>query len=147
MNKVEKTVLVMHSAQSMFTLVDSVEDYPHFLPWCGGVDLLERTDETTSATLHINYHGIKQNFTTVNKKVSPISMDIALKDGPFKYLAGDWHFIALRDNACKIEFKLNYEFANTFLEKLISPVFNHIATTFVDNFVAQADRIYNAKKD
>ena len=27
---------------------------------------------------------------------------------------------------CKIEFSLNYEFANSFLERLISPVFNHI---------------------
>lgn len=142
MNKVEKTVLVMHSAKEMFTLVDTVEDYPHFLPWCGGVVVLERTDTTTSATLHINYHGIKQSFTTTNSKVFPSSMDIALKNGPFKHLEGDWRFIALRPDACKIEFRLNYEFANSFLEKLISPVFHHIASTFVDSFVTQADIIY-----
>ncbi|QVL45391.1 MAG: type II toxin-antitoxin system RatA family toxin [Methylophilaceae bacterium] len=147
MNKVEKTVLVMHSAQEMFNLVDRVEDYPQFLPWCGGIDLHERTDVRTSATLHINYHGIKQNFTTINSKVFPISMDIALKDGPFKHLEGDWRFIELRENACKIQFRLNYEFANGFLEKLISPVFNHIATTFVDSFVTRADNIYPANKD
>lgn len=145
MNKVEKTVLVMHSAKEMFTLVDTVEDYPHFLPWCGGVDVLERTDTTTSATLHINYHGIKQHFTTTNSKVFPDSMDIALKNGPFKHLEGDWRFIALRPDACKIEFRLNYEFANSFLEKLISPVFHHIASTFVDSFVTQADIIYANK--
>jgi ribosome-associated toxin RatA of RatAB toxin-antitoxin module len=147
MNKVEKTVLVMHSAQEMFNLVDAVEDYPQFLPWCGGIDLHERTDVSTSATLHINYHGIKQKFTTVNSKVFPTSMDIALKDGPFKHLEGDWRFIELRENACKIQFKLNYEFANHFLEKLISPVFNHIATTFVDSFVTRADNVYAVKKD
>lgn len=147
MNKVEKTVLVMHSAQDMFNLVDHVEDYPQFLPWCGGIDLHERTDTSTSATLHINYHGIKQNFTTINSKVFPTSMDIALKDGPFKHLEGDWRFIELRENACKIQFRLNYEFANGFLEKLISPVFNHIATTFVDSFVTRADHIYPVKKD
>lgn len=147
MNKVEKTVLVMHSTKEMFTLVDTVEDYPNFLPWCGKVDILKRSDTTTSATLHINYHGIKQNFTTVNSKAFPHSMDIELKDGPFKYLKGDWRFIELRADACKIEFRLNYEFANHFLEKLISPVFNHIATTFVDSFVVQADKIYAAEKD
>lgn len=147
MNKVEKTVLVMHSAEEMFTLVDAVEDYPSFLPWCGGIELLERTDSTTSATLHINYHGIKQNFTTTNSKVFPTSMDIALKDGPFKHLEGDWRFIELRADACKIQFRLNYEFANSFLEKLISPVFNHIAATFVDGFVTQADKIYTDTKD
>ncbi len=147
MNKVEKTVLVMHSAEQMFNLVDAVEDYPRFLPWCGGVNLHERTNTSTSATLHINYHGIKQKFTTVNRKVFPTNMDIALKDGPFKHLEGDWRFIELRADACKIEFRLNYEFANGFLERLISPVFNHIATTFVDSFVTQADKIYTVKKD
>ena len=142
MNKVEKTVLVMHSAQQMYALVDAVEDYPKFLPWCGGVDLLKRTETNTSATLHINYHGLKQKFTTQNIKIFPHSMKIELKDGPFKHLDGSWQFIELRENACKIEFRLNYQFANIFLEKLIAPVFNYIATTFVDGFVARADTIY-----
>jgi ribosome-associated toxin RatA of RatAB toxin-antitoxin module len=142
MHKVEKTVLVMHSAEQMFALVDAVEDYPKFLPWCGGVDLHERSETSTSATLHINYHGLTQNFTTQNLKTFPHSMDINLKDGPFKHLDGSWRFTALRENACKIEFRLNYEFANSFLEKIIAPVFNHIATTFVDGFVARADKAY-----
>ena len=143
MNRVEKTVLVMHSAAQMFALVDAVEDYPKFLPWCGGVDLHERTESSTSATLHINYHGLKQNFSTQNSKTFPHSMDIELKDGPFKHLDGDWQFVELRADACKIVFRLHYEFANSFLEKLISPVFNHIAATFVDGFVARADKIYS----
>ena len=145
MNKVEKTVLVMHSAEQMYALVDAVEDYPKFLPWCGGVDLLERTEASTSATLHINYHGLKQNFTTQNNKFFPSSMVIELKNGPFKHLDGSWHFIELQENACKIEFKLNYQFANIFLEKLIAPVFNYIATTFVDGFVARANKVYANK--
>jgi ribosome-associated toxin RatA of RatAB toxin-antitoxin module len=143
MNRVEKTVLVMHSAEKMFALVDQVEDYPKFLPWCGGADLLERTETSTVATLHINYHGLKQNFTTQNIKAYPFSMEINLKNGPFKHLDGSWKFTALKPDACKIEFQLNYEFANSFLEKIIAPVFNHIAVTFVDGFVARADNIYS----
>lgn len=146
MNKVKKTVLVSHSAEQMFALVDAVQDYPKFLPWCGGVDLLERTETSTSATLHINYHGLKQNFTTQNIKIFPHSMEIELKDGPFKHLDGSWQFTPLKPGACKIEFGLNYEFSNSFLEKLISPVFNHIAATFVDGFVARADKIYSTDK-
>ncbi len=145
MHKVEKTVLVSHSAAQMFALVDTVEDYPKFLPWCGGVDLIDRTETSTSATLHINYHGLKQNFTTQNMKTFPNSMDIKLKDGPFKHLDGCWQFIPLQPDACKIQFRLNYEFANSFLEKIIAPVFNHIAATFVDGFVTRADKVY--KKD
>ncbi len=147
MNKVEKTVLVAHAATDMFNLVDAVENYPIFLPWCSAVDLLARSTASTSATLHIDYKGIKQNFTTENVKVFPKSMVIKLKDGPFKSLDGHWHFIELSPNACKIEFALHYAFANSVLEKIISPVFSYITATFVDNFVKQADKIYTDKKD
>lgn len=142
MAQVKKTVIINHSAGEMFLLVDDVLKYPEFLPWCGGVDLLHQDDHTTIATLHIAYHGLHQKFTTENAKVFPSSMIIQLKDGPFKHLDGTWQFIALNDEACKIEFSLNYEFENQFFEKIIAPVFSHIANTFVDGFVSRADKIY-----
>lgn len=142
MAQVKKTVIINHSAGRMFLLVDDVLKYPEFLPWCGGVDLIEQNDHLTTATLHISYHGLRQKFTTENTKVFPDSMSIQLIDGPFKHLDGTWKFIPLNDEACKIEFSLNYEFSNQFLEKIIAPVFSHIANTFVDGFVIRADKIY-----
>jgi len=144
MAQVQKTVLIQHSASRMYALVDDVRKYPEFLPWCGGVDLNIQDEHTTSATLHIDYHGIHQKFTTVNHKDYPSLMEIKLKDGPFKHLEGIWRFIELSEDACKIEFMLNYEFANSILEKIIAPVFSHIANTFVDGFVARADEIYKS---
>jgi ribosome-associated toxin RatA of RatAB toxin-antitoxin module len=145
MAQVRKSVLINHSASRMYALVDDVTNYPEFLPWCGGVDLIKRDEISTIATLHIAYHGLNQKFTTENHKTYPSTMDIKLKDGPFKHLEGAWRFIALNETACKIEFMLNYEFANSFLEKIIAPVFSHIANTFVDGFVARADIVYKNK--
>ncbi|GBG15087.1 cyclase [Novimethylophilus kurashikiensis] len=142
MANVHKTVLVPYSAAQMFRLVDEVERYPEFLPWCGGVDLRWRNESGTSARLHIDYHGIKQNFTTENSKTFPTLMDIKLVDGPFRHLEGVWKFIPLAEDACKIEFRLHYEFSGALLEKLIAPVFNHIANTFVDAFVSRAEKVY-----
>lgn len=142
MAQVRKTVIINHSAGDMYLLVDDVLKYPEFLPWCGGVDLIQQDAQSTIATLHIAYHGLHQKFTTENTKTFPSSMKIQLKDGPFKHLDGIWQFLALNEEACKIEFSLNYEFSNHFLEKIIAPVFNHIASTFVDEFVARADEIY-----
>lgn len=144
MAQVEKTVLVPYSAAQMFVLVDTVELYPDFLPWCGGAELIWRNDISTSATLHINYHGIKQSFTTENTKEYPSRMNIALVNGPFHSLQGHWQFIPLSQTACKIEFRLNYEFASSLLDVMIAPVFNHIANTFVDAFVGHAEKVFNA---
>lgn len=141
MAKVEKNVLVHHSAEKMYSLVDAVEQYPEFLPWCGGTELIKRNDTITVATIHINYHRVKQSFSTENTKSYPNLMQIKLLEGPFKHFQGEWKFTPLSEHACKIEFTLSYEFSNIFLEKLISPVFSHIANTFVDSFVARADKI------
>ena len=138
---VEKSVLIEHTAAEMFKLVDDVEHYPAFLPWCGGVDVLERTDTLTVARLHINYQGIKASFATENQKEFPSSMSLRLREGPFQNLDGHWRFIPLGETACKVEFRLHYEFSNKVLEKVVGPVFRHIATTFIDSFVKRAQTI------
>jgi ribosome-associated toxin RatA of RatAB toxin-antitoxin module len=139
---VHKSVLVGYSAEQMFALVDRVEDYPKFLPWCGAVDVRLREEGKLIATLHIHYHGIKQTFTTENENVAPVSMKMKLVDGPFNHLDGTWTFKALRSDACKIDFDLHYEFSSKLLEKVIGPVFGKIANSFVDSFCQQAEKIY-----
>jgi ribosome-associated toxin RatA of RatAB toxin-antitoxin module len=139
MPSVSKSVLVEHSAQQMFDLVDRVEDYPEFLPWCGGTTVLERTSEVLVSRIEINFHGVRAHFTTANRNQPPARIVIALRDGPFRQLDGTWCFRSLAPAACKIEFLLRYQFAARVLEGLIEPVFNHIAATFIDAFVKRAD--------
>ena len=142
MATVEKTVLVAHSAAQMFDLVDRVEDYPAFLPWCGGASVAHKDENIVHATVHINYHHIKQGFTTRNVRTPPHQIDITLQDGPFRHLDGSWRFIPLSETACKIEFRLHYEFSSKLLEKLVGPVFHMIANSFVDAFIERAEKIY-----
>lgn len=139
---VEKTVLIEQSAARMFELVDCCEDYPAFLPWCSKTEVKFRDGQKTVGTLHINYHSVKSSFTTENEKVHPVSMKIRLVDGPFRRLEGSWTFKPLAENACKIEFQLHYEFSSKLFEKVIGPVFSHIANTFVDAFVKRAAQVY-----
>lgn len=140
---VEKSVLVPHSAEQMFVLVDSVEEYPQFLPWCGGAKVVELDGATVHATILIDYHHIKQSFTTENVRTPPHQIDITLQHGPFQHLDGSWRFIPLSPSACKIEFRLHYEFSNKLLEKLVGPVFHYIANSFVDAFIHRAEKVYS----
>ncbi|MCX8145121.1 MAG: type II toxin-antitoxin system RatA family toxin [Azovibrio sp.] len=142
---VEKSVLIQYSAQQMFELVDRCEDYPQFLPWCSKTECLFRDEKKTVGTLYINYHSVKSHFTTENEKEIPAWMKIRLVDGPFRHMEGSWQFKALAPDACKIEFRLRYEFSSKLFEKVIGPVFSHIANTFVDAFVKRAEAIYGAQ--
>jgi ribosome-associated toxin RatA of RatAB toxin-antitoxin module len=142
MASVQKSVLVPYSAEQMFELVAAIEDYPKFLPWCGGAAILERAPEETLARLDINYHGVRAHFITANRNERPERIVIERRGGPFRHLAGTWRFIPLGTNGSKVELELHYEFANAVLERLIGPVFGHIAHTFVDAFVRRAESVY-----
>lgn len=139
---VEKSVLVGHSAQRMYALVDRVEDYPQFLPWCGGSSVEHRDGAVTRASIVIDYHGIRQSFRTENRTQPPELIDIRLLSGPFRELDGIWRFTPLGEEACRIDFRLRYEFSSKLLEKLTGRVFAYIADTFVDAFVKRAERLY-----
>ena len=128
----------------MFALVDAAEAYPEFLPWCSGATVMLRDETRTRATIHVNYHGVRQSFTTDNAKEPPEKMTIRLVEGPFRVLDGEWRFKPLAEDACKIEFCLHYEFSSRILEKLVGPVFGYIANTMVDAFVKRADKLHAA---
>lgn len=141
MPEVNRSVLVSRTPEQMFALVDAVERYPEFLPWCGGTSVSFRDEARTRATINISYRGIKQSFTTENTKRAPAEMQIHLVEGPFRELDGQWRFTSLGERGCKVEFRLRYEFSSRLLGKLLGPVFGFIADSLVDAFVKRAERL------
>ena len=136
---VDRSALVAHSAHEMYALVADVESYPEFLPWCGRAVVSVNEPGRTVATLHINFHGLKKEFTTENVKQPGVRIDMTLVTGPFRSLEGSWLFIPLSEKACKVEFKLRYQFASVLVEKAAGSAFQDITDTFVDAFVRRAD--------
>ncbi|GAA5235104.1 type II toxin-antitoxin system RatA family toxin [Verticiella sediminum] len=143
MHNVQRSVLVPYAPARMFELVADVESYPDFMPWCGGAQVLERTDDGMLASVTISFAGLRQSFTTRNTHDFPNSIHLTLVDGPFSRLDGHWEFQSLGDGeACKVVFTMEYAFAGRALELLVGPVFNRIATTFIDAFSQRAERLY-----
>jgi ribosome-associated toxin RatA of RatAB toxin-antitoxin module len=145
MAQVDKTVLVEYACEQMFALVQDIEQYPRFLPWCSAAKSLPATEAKTRATLHIDYHGVRNSFTTENTHEPPNSIEIRLVQGPFRQLQGLWKFAPLGASACKIELRLSYEFSSRILEKLVGPVFGYIANNLVDAFVRRAEQLYGKR--
>ena len=144
MASVHKSVLVPYSAAQMFALVERSEDYPRFLPWCAGAQALERDGERVVVRVDIDFHGVRAHFTTDNRNLAPESIFMQLRDGPFRRLEGRWQFRELAATACKVEFDLDYEFSSAALAKVVGPVFDYIADSFIDAFVKRAEAVYPA---
>ena len=141
MKRIARSAIVEHSAGEMFALVDDVESYPRFLPWCRAAKVEERTAGSVKATLSVGMRGLKQTFSTRNELRPPEAMDMRLLKGPFRHFAAAWRFKPLSAQACSVEFSLEYEMAGP-LARMLAPLFDHIADTMVDAFTRRADDLH-----
>lgn len=142
MTVVERSVLIHHGARRMRALVEDIAAYPEFLPWCGDAQIVSSTEGVTIAALTIDFHGIRQRFSTENRPDGPEFIRMKLVSGPFRALIGHWQFKALGPDASKVALRLEYEFSNRVLSAAIGPVFRQITSTLVEAFVARADSQY-----
>lgn len=142
MSTIVRSALVGYSALQMYALVEKIEAYPEFLPWCQSARVLERGDTKTIAALAVGLKGLKQSFTTENVNTHGQSIDMRLVEGPFKSFRAAWKFQRLSEAAARIEFSMKHEFSSRLLAKALDPLFDHIADTMVDAFIRRAEVVY-----
>ena len=141
-HQIDKTALVMHSAERMFHLVNDIARYPEFLTWCAGAEIHERQPEQVTVSLEIAKGGVRHTLTTRNQLLMPEAIEMNLVDGPFRNLTGRWHFKSLDENACKVILTLEFEFSGSLSRMTFGPVFSQAANTMVDAFCRRADELY-----
>lgn len=133
---------MLHSAMDMFRLVQDVPAYPEFLTWCLDAKVPEQDAEHQVATLKVRISGMTQTFTTHNRFVPGERLTLALADGPFQRLAGEWLFEQLGGAGSKVTLVMNFEFSNKVLSAAFRRGFAHIADRLVSEFSKRADDVY-----
>ena len=142
MTLVQKSALVKYSAQQMFDLVNDIESYPQFLPWCSGSRIIKRENDVIEAELMISKGGFKKSFSTRNSINKDERITVSLLDGPFSYLEGVWNFLPLREDASKISLDLEFEMSGVLANLAFGAVFNQICNTMVASFTERAKAVY-----
>ncbi len=142
MTVVKKSALVKFSAQQMFELVDDIEAYPEFLPWCSGSRVLLRQDDIVEGEIDISKGGINKSFSTRNRLDHGGKIYMSLLNGPFKTLEGVWDFMPLREDASKISLDLEFEISGKLASLAFGSVFNQICNTMVSSFTQRAKAKY-----
>jgi ribosome-associated toxin RatA of RatAB toxin-antitoxin module len=142
MRKVRRTALVPHSAKEMFALVDNVEAYPEFLPWCNDASVQSRDRDTVVATLELHKGTISKHFTTRNILKPYQAIDMALVEGPFRHLDGGWRFRDIADDGCEVSLELEFEFENRVVDLMFGRFFEDTLEALVDAFTKRAAAVY-----
>lgn len=142
MTSISRSALVPHSARAMFDLVNDVDRYKEFLPWCSDSGVIERNGDELKAYVTISKGGISRSFTTLNRAQPGKMLEVRLVEGPFRRLDGYWRFQQLREDASKVALDLEFEFTNSIVRMAFGRVFEQVANRLVDSFVTRADQVY-----
>lgn len=147
MTTIKRSALVMHPATAMYSLVNDVASYPHFMDGCHGVEIFEHSDSTMLARLDLKKAGVQISLMTRNNLSGPVTegasnIEMTLEDGPFKTFLGLWTFTPLTDEASKVSLDLEFEFKNRGLGMAASNLFSGVANNLVDSLCQRADKVF-----
>jgi len=145
MTEISKTTLVPYTSDEMYVLVNDIESYPSFLPWCTEATILSQQEESLTATLSMALGKIKQSFTTENTMQDGSRIDIQLIEGPFKHLSGYWRFIQEDEQSCHIHLHMHFEFKNKIIKHTLGKAFYKVMDTLVESFAQRAQQIYGSR--
>ena len=126
----------------MYTLVNDIESYPEFLPWCSQARVHERDDNHLKASLTLKASKLEHSFTTENSMQPGQLIRVNLIEGPFKHLSGTWRFEDSDNSQCFITLEMQFEFKNRILKMALGKTFNKIINSLVDAFSKRAQEIY-----
>jgi ribosome-associated toxin RatA of RatAB toxin-antitoxin module len=138
MREVKRSALIAESPARMYALVNDIERYPEFVPWCTAARVDARKENEIVATLTIKRGPVKSEFTTRNLLEADKRVLMQFVSGPFRVLEGLWTFTALGDLGCRVELEMRFEFANRLTNALFAPLFEDTAASLVDAFVKRA---------
>jgi ribosome-associated toxin RatA of RatAB toxin-antitoxin module len=138
MREVKRSALVSQPPARVFTLINDIERYPEFLPWCTHARVLSRTPEQIVATLGVRQGALTGEFTTRNTLVPDTGIHMHLVSGPFRTLEGEWRLSPIASHGCQVEFAVKFEFRNRLSGLLFEPLFAQTIGSLVDAFVQRA---------
>ena len=138
MREVRRSALIAETPQRMYQLINDIERYPDFVPWCAAARVESRTEAEIVATLDIKRGPLHAEFTTRNLLEPDKRVLMQLVRGPFRVLEGLWTLTPLGALGCRVELEMRFEFSNRVAGALFEPLFENTAASLVDAFVKRA---------
>jgi ribosome-associated toxin RatA of RatAB toxin-antitoxin module len=137
MREVKRSALVSRSPARLYALINDIDSYPQFLPWCTHARVESRTPREIVATIGVRQGALQGEFTTRNTLDPDRSVQMRLVTGPFRTLEGEWLLTPVADG-CRVELTMRFAFRNAVTGLLFEAKFAETVGSLVDAFVARA---------
>ena len=138
--------IISCNKKNLISMILDIEKYPDFVPWCldGKIHEKKILDDfiEIKADLKVGKKFINEtysSFVLYSKKKDLIT--VTNIDGPLKYLKNEWKFKEI-SNKTQLEFSINFELKNNFLNMIMKNSFNFGLNKIADAFECRAKKIF-----
>lgn len=138
MAQIERSALIPFPAADVYGLVNDVERYPEFLPWCSDTEILSKSEIEVVARIDIVVRGRRETLVTRNRLTPTTAIDLEMIEGPFRRFEGRWLLTPIGDAGCRVDLGVSFELANRLIGAFAAPFLHRIADRVVDAFAARA---------
>jgi ribosome-associated toxin RatA of RatAB toxin-antitoxin module len=138
MREVKRSALVAQPPSCLFALINDIESYPRFLPWCTHARVVSRTEREIVATIGVKQGPLHGEFTTRNELEPDKRILMHLVSGPFRMLEGQWLLTPIGPDGCRVELTMRFAFKSTLSAMLFEQKFADTAGSLVEAFVVRS---------
>jgi ribosome-associated toxin RatA of RatAB toxin-antitoxin module len=138
MREIKHSALIGRPQRAVFEIINDIEKYPEFLPWCTHAKVQSRSDQEIVATVGVRKGPLQGEFTTRNELEPDRRITMRLVSGPFRMLEGEWLLTPIGDDGCRVDLTMKFAFKNPLSALLFEQKFAETMASLIDAFVARA---------
>ena len=138
--------IISCNKKNLIDMILDIEQYPQFVPWCLEGKILEKIESEEfieiKADLKVGKKFINETYSSLvlySKKKNLIT--VTNIDGPLKYLKNECKFKEI-NNKTQLDFNINFELKNNFLNIIIKNYFNFGLKKITDAFEERALKLF-----
>ena len=132
--------------EQLVEMVLDIEKYPEFVPFCYDAKIYENKEEVNFkkiiADLTIGKGPFKDTYKSnveFNKKEDTIFVKNI--DGPLNHLSNNWTFTDKKNGITEVNFEIDFEIKNKFLNSLMTVSFQFGLEKIADAFQKRAENL------
>ena len=139
---IHKSAKVAYTCEQMFDLVQDVDSYCHFLPYCTDAKILSTKGNIVEGQMVFTYMGLSYSLVTKNSMYPHSRIGLLLLEGDLQSLKGQWLFCELNGGGCKVSLDLEIGMYDGLWYSLYNRLLDRVANMMVEKFIERAYQIY-----
>ena len=134
LKKYTRTFHVTKNINEVFDVLNNVDDYESFIPFCSQSEIIDQQGNAITASLKLSFLGYSSEIMTQNEFKRNEFIEMNLVKGPFNSFNASWLFKPINDDETQMTFQMTYSINNPITALIISKNIDTVSERIIEAF-------------